>query len=121
MAKYNLLCTNDHTFEGWFASEKDYLQQKKKKMIACPMCDDTQIRRALMAPNINTKSVPKEIQHFLMAEPQLSIYAVGYLKTVKMWVNVLLPNAGKQRLVNVMTIYTVQQLIKKLKNYTTKE
>ena len=33
MAKYNLLCTNDHTFEGWFASEKDYLQQKKKKMI----------------------------------------------------------------------------------------
>ena len=56
MAKYNLLCTNDHTFEGWFASEKDYLQQKKKKMIACPMCDDTQIRRALMAPNISTKS-----------------------------------------------------------------
>ena len=55
MAKYNLLCTNDHTFEGWFASEKDYLQQKRKKMIACPMCDDTQIRRALMAPNISKK------------------------------------------------------------------
>ena len=59
MAKYNLLCTNDHTFEGWFASEKDYLQQKRKKMIACPMCDDTQIRRALLAPNISKKSSAK--------------------------------------------------------------
>ena len=60
MAKYNLLCTNDHSFEGWFGSEKDYLSQKRKKMIACPICDDTQIRRALMAPNIGKKSTSKK-------------------------------------------------------------
>ena len=60
MAKYNLLCTNDHSFEGWFASEKEYLSQKRKKMIACPLCDDTAIRRALMSPNIAKKSVSKK-------------------------------------------------------------
>lgn len=60
MAKYNLLCRNDHEFEGWFASEKEYLSQKRKNMIACPMCDDTGIRRALMAPNIATKSSVKQ-------------------------------------------------------------
>ena len=34
MPKYNLLCTRDHEFEGWFASEKSYLDQKNKKLIA---------------------------------------------------------------------------------------
>ena len=52
MPKYNLLCTRDHEFEGWFASEKSYLDQKNKKLIACPICDNTGIRRALMAPNV---------------------------------------------------------------------
>ena len=52
MPKYNLLCTRDHEFEGWFASEKSYLDQKNKKLIACPICDNTGIRRAVMAPNV---------------------------------------------------------------------
>lgn len=64
MTKYNLLCRNDHEFEGWFGSEKDYLDQKKKQMIACPMCDDTGIRRALMAPNVATKSNKKNQAFF---------------------------------------------------------
>jgi hypothetical protein len=56
MPKYNLLCTRDHEFEGWFASEKSYLDQKNKKLIACPICDNTGVRRAVMAPNVNLKS-----------------------------------------------------------------
>lgn len=52
MPKYNLLCSRDHEFEGWFASEKSYLDQKNKKLIACPICDNTGIRRAVMAPNV---------------------------------------------------------------------
>jgi hypothetical protein len=60
MPKYNLLCRNDHEFEGWFQTEKSYLDQKKKKMIACPTCDDTGIRRAVMAPNIGSKSNKKK-------------------------------------------------------------
>ena len=56
MPKYNLLCSRDHKFEGWFASEKSYLDQKTKKLIACPICDNTGIRRAIMAPNVNLKS-----------------------------------------------------------------
>ena len=60
MPKYNLLCTRDHKFEGWFASEKSYLDQKTKKLIACPICDSTGVRRAVMAPNVNLKS--KKVQ-----------------------------------------------------------
>jgi hypothetical protein len=59
MPKYNLLCSRDHEFEGWFDSEKSYLQQKDKKMIGCPICDDTLIRRAIMAPNVSAKTKRK--------------------------------------------------------------
>lgn len=63
MAKYNLLCTHDHKFEGWFDSETAYLDQKKKNLLLCPMCDDPNVRRALMAPSIvktKTKESPKK-------------------------------------------------------------
>jgi hypothetical protein len=56
MPKYNLLCARDHKFEGWFASEKSYLDQKNKKLIQCPVCENASVRRAVMAPNVNLKS-----------------------------------------------------------------
>ena len=56
MPKYNLLCSRDHEFEGWFDSEKSYINQKQKKLIGCPICDDTLIRRSVMSPNISPKT-----------------------------------------------------------------
>ena len=54
MAKYNLLCSHDHPFEGWFDSEKAYLDQKKSRLLICPMCDDPIIRRAFMSPKLKS-------------------------------------------------------------------
>ena len=42
MLKYNLFCTNDHTFEGWFGSEKEYLKQKRKEDDRLSQCVMTQ-------------------------------------------------------------------------------
>lgn len=55
MVKYNLQCSYDHEFEGWFSDESAYLEQKKKKLLTCPICDDDVIRRAIMAPNVTAK------------------------------------------------------------------
>lgn len=55
MVKYNLVCSYDHEFEGWFSNEDAYLEQKQNKMLTCPVCDDDVIRRALMRPNISAK------------------------------------------------------------------
>lgn len=43
MIAYDLQCSNDHRFEGWFEDRKAYLGQKKKGLIACPICDDTAV------------------------------------------------------------------------------
>jgi hypothetical protein len=52
MKVYNLACPLDHRFEGWFASEEDCLAQQDKDMLACPVCDSTNITRMPSAPRI---------------------------------------------------------------------
>ena len=38
MKIFDLLCANDHRFEGWFASGADFDRQRDSGIIACPMC-----------------------------------------------------------------------------------
>ena len=56
MKVYNLACPLDHRFEGWFASEDDCLAQQDKGMLACPVCDSTEITRMPSAPHIGKSS-----------------------------------------------------------------
>jgi hypothetical protein len=65
MKVYNLACPLEHLFEGWFASEEDCLAQQDKGMLACPVCDSTEITRMPSAPHIAKSSstdlvVPKK-------------------------------------------------------------
>ena len=52
MKVYNLSCSFDHRFEGWFASEEDCLAQQASGMLACPLCNSTEITRMPSAPHI---------------------------------------------------------------------
>jgi len=56
MKVYNLACPLDHRFEGWFASEEDCLAQQDRGMLACPVCDSTDISRMPSAPHIAKSS-----------------------------------------------------------------
>ena len=59
MILFDLQCEKNHKFECWFASSANYEEQLKNKMIVCPYCNSTKIKKSLMAPNINTKSISK--------------------------------------------------------------
>ena len=43
MIAYDLQCTKGHAFEGWFGDRKAYLDQKKKGLITCPICNVTSV------------------------------------------------------------------------------
>ncbi len=45
MIAYDLQCVNGHSFEGWFEDRKAYEEQKKKSLIACPVCNSSSIAR----------------------------------------------------------------------------
>ena len=53
MKVIDLRCHNGHGFEGWFASDDEFLEQNGRQLIACPLCADTVIVRLPSAPRLN--------------------------------------------------------------------
>lgn len=56
MIVFDLKCRSGHVFESWFTSSTAFADQQAAGRIACPLCEDTQIEKAMMAPNIAAKS-----------------------------------------------------------------
>lgn len=55
MIVFDLKCGDGHVFEAWFGSSADYESQRERALIACPMCGDSTIDKAVMAPNVAAK------------------------------------------------------------------
>jgi hypothetical protein len=47
MIAFDFECSQGHKFEGWFDNLESYEKQNSKKLISCPYCDDTKIRKVL--------------------------------------------------------------------------
>ena len=45
MIVYDLICTNQHRFEGWFNSADDFMRQREATLIRCPVCDEASVER----------------------------------------------------------------------------
>jgi len=45
MIVYDLICAQEHVFEGWFASSEDYDRQRERTLVRCPLCDDGSVTR----------------------------------------------------------------------------
>jgi hypothetical protein len=45
MIVFDLNCSGGHPFEGWFASAADFDRQKQAGLVACPVCDATDVER----------------------------------------------------------------------------
>ncbi len=53
MKVLNLRCGQQHDYEGWFASEEDFVSQSERAIVACPLCGDTTVVRLPTAPRLN--------------------------------------------------------------------
>src|SRR4051812_21808464 len=53
MIVFDLLCANQHRFEGWFGSTADFASQKKRKLLECPSCGSASVKRVPHAARIN--------------------------------------------------------------------
>jgi len=69
MIAFDLKCSANHVFEAWFGSSADYEDQKERGLLECPICGDTHITKAIMAPNVarkgNQQSVKAPVPHNL--------------------------------------------------------
>ena len=53
MKVLDLQCAHQHVFEGWFASEEDFLGQRERGLVECPVCGNASIAKRLSAPRLN--------------------------------------------------------------------
>jgi hypothetical protein len=54
MIVFDLKCAKEHVFEVWFRDTRTFERQARKGEVVCPVCGDTTVEKALMAPNISS-------------------------------------------------------------------
>jgi hypothetical protein len=72
MKVLDLQCAQGHGFEGWFASELDFVAQCERALVQCPLCGDAQVHKLLSAPRLNLTSRRKDSANTeiaLLSEP----------------------------------------------------
>jgi hypothetical protein len=47
MIAFDLECSRGHLFEGWFQNSHSFEEQNIRKLVSCPFCNDTNIRRVI--------------------------------------------------------------------------
>jgi hypothetical protein len=52
MIHYQLQCSQDHGFDGWFRDSASFEVQAAQGLLECPACGDKKVRRALMTPAV---------------------------------------------------------------------
>jgi len=56
MIRYDLICDQEHAFDGWFRDSEAYDAQAAAGQVVCPICGSTTIAKQLMTPGIPAKS-----------------------------------------------------------------
>ena len=53
MISFNIRCENEHVFEAWFNNSTAYEEQSASGEVACPVCGNSLVKKAPMAPRVN--------------------------------------------------------------------
>ena len=60
MIVFDLLCATGHRFEGWFSSAGDFASQKKRRLLECPTCGSSEVKRVPSAVRANLGAQPPQ-------------------------------------------------------------
>jgi hypothetical protein len=70
MIKFALRCDNEHEFESWFRSGDDYDRLAGAGEVPCPVCGDTHVTKALMAPAVGRSGGGEEKVQLAAVDPR---------------------------------------------------
>lgn len=56
MIVLNLVCPQEHRFEGWFASADAFDDQRGRGLVTCPFCDSDEVSRLPSGPRVVSSS-----------------------------------------------------------------
>ena len=83
MKVLDLRCANGHGFEGWFASEEDFLSQNGRGLVECPLCSDRVVTRLPSAPRLNLSGAREPEPARPAAEPAAADLQAMWMQAVR--------------------------------------
>lgn len=83
MKVLDLRCANGHGFEGWFASDDDFMNQNGRGLIECPLCVDKVIGRMPSAPRLNLSGAREVVPLAGTAPPQTADLQAAWLAGIR--------------------------------------
>jgi len=70
MIHYALRCGGGHEFDGWFKDSVSFDAQAASGLLDCPICANTSVERALMAPRVNTRKAVGPVEPAPVKPPE---------------------------------------------------
>lgn len=61
MIIYDLRCSHEHLFEGWFKTAEDFAQQDESGLLSCPVCGTSEVAKLPTASRINRHSASQHV------------------------------------------------------------
>jgi hypothetical protein len=83
MKVLDLRCANGHGFEGWFASDEEFMDQNGRGLIECPLCADRIVSRLPSAPRLNLSGQRTEDSAVPAAAAPAPSLQVQWIKAVR--------------------------------------
>ena len=68
MIVFELICRDQHRFEGWFASGEDFASQQSRGLLECPVCGVVHVEK-LPTAKIRKQSEPASNAQVSASEP----------------------------------------------------
>ena len=80
MIVFDLECAGGHSFEGWFDSAEAFEAQNAEKLVSCPACNSTNVRR-VMSPVAVKRSPPQPVGNLPAIDyRKLAMEVVNYVR-----------------------------------------
>jgi hypothetical protein len=89
MKVIDLRCQSGHRFEGWFASDDDFLDQNGRGLIECPLCADKVIVRLPSAPRLNLSGAAEPARTSASADGGTPVPADATAELQARWLQVV--------------------------------
>ena len=79
MIAFDMECSQGHIFEGWFDSNESFEEQNSKRLVSCPYCDDTDIRKVLSPVSVKKSSPESNLSPMPINYQRLAKEIVDYI------------------------------------------
>ena len=90
MIAYQLVCAKGHGFEGWFSNSAGFDAQEAQGALACPICGDTDVKKAVMSPSVKASATKAKGKTEVTAPPpnapdpqKVRQFMAGYRKFIE--------------------------------------